>query len=376
MQNINPAVRPAPKNYHFSAEALLGRAPIVLDTSEICKEIDNRVVLITGAAGSIGSELAWQLCALNSAKLILVDQAETALNDLDLQLQEQFVTLELHAYVADITDFGRMDVIFKQFQPQIIFHAAAYKHVPFMEKHPYEAIKVNVFGVETMAKLAMAHRVEKFVLVSTDKAVNPSSVMGATKRVAEMYLQALSHSKQSPTQWIITRFGNVLRSNGSFILTFEKQIKAGGPITVTHPEVSRYIMTASEACQLVLQACAIGKNGQILFFDMGRPVLITDIGKRMIRLSGLKLGRDIEIVYTGLRPGEKLLETLFHENEKPFMGNEESKICISTTAHQAFCPTTTLKMLREAMESGDDAVMISALKTIVPEYQEFVAQIC
>lgn len=351
---------------HFKcdAEALLGRAPIVLDPTNIRREVADNVILITGAAGSIGSELAMQICEFNPAKLVLVDQAETALNDLDLLLQKRFPDVDVKAFVANINDVSRMKSIFRQSMVRVVFHAAAYKHVPFMEKHPYEAIKTNVFGVETLATLALTYKVQKFIFISTDKAVSPSSIMGATKRVAEMYLQQLSKSRQGPTQFIITRFGNVLRSSGSFILIFEKQILEGGPVTVTHPQVSRYMMTASEACQLVLEASAVGENGQILFFDMGKPVLINDIALRMIECA--ETDRRIEIEYIGLRPGEKLCEDLIDVSESV---TEKAKIRVCHSVTHASNIYKTLNALQIALESGENERMITALKMAVPEFK-------
>jgi FlaA1/EpsC-like NDP-sugar epimerase len=361
MQNKNLHTGHTITPFEDNARILLGREPIVLDTTNIQREINGSIVLITGAAGSIGSELAMQICSFNPAKLILTDQAETALNDLDLYLGTQFRNVDIAAFVANITDASRMKSIIRQTKPHIIFHAAAYKHVPFMEKHPYEAIKTNVFGVEILARLALTYQVRKFIFISTDKAVNPASIMGATKRVAEMYLQQLSKAKQGSTAFIITRFGNVLRSNGSFLLTFEKQILEGGPVTVTHSKVSRYMITAAEACQLVLEASATGENGQILSFDMGQPILIEDIARRMIALSKQR----IAIEYTGLRPGEKLREELFFNDEK---SNLQAKIRTCQSNIVRLLPRT-LETLRKALKSGNDETMIAALKTIVPEFK-------
>ena len=369
MQHPTSGAPRSHKQCPFTVEDLLGRAPIALDMSNVRQEIEGNKILITGAAGSIGSELVMQLATFNPATLILIDQAETALNDLDLQLRQEFSALNIHSYVANITDSFRMESIFRRTRPNVVFHAAAYKHVPLMESHPYEAIKVNIFGVEILAGLAMAYHVRKFIFISTDKAVNPASIMGATKRVAEMYLQSLSQSKRTATQWIITRFGNVLRSNGSFMLTFEKQIAAGGPVTVTHPEVSRYMMTASEACQLVLQASAMGQSGQILFVDMGKQILIADIAKRMIQFSGLKPGDDIQITYTGLRAGEKLQEELFLSKEKA-LASKNTLIRVIAAENKDLCSKLMLDMLRNALQSGDDLIMIDALKSAVPEFGE------
>jgi len=350
----------------FELEELLEREPIVLDQHNISGQIRDSIVLVTGAAGSIGSELATQVCEYTPKRLILVDQSETALNDLDLTLTGKFKTLEILSYVASINDVSRMTEIFSKSQVQILFHAAAYKHVPFMEKHPYEAIKTNVLGTTVLADLAITFHVKKFIFISTDKAVNPSSVMGATKRLAEIYLQNLN--QQISTRFIITRFGNVLGSNGSFIRTFETQIRQGGPITITHPNVTRYIMTVREACQLVLEASATGRNMEILFFDMGHPVRIADIAKQMIILSGLRPYKDVMIEYIGLRPGEKICEELFTE-PRDAVGRCHPKIHSMSPGPVAGLDIPLLiKSLTAAMESGEPEKMVGVLKLAIPEY--------
>jgi FlaA1/EpsC-like NDP-sugar epimerase len=360
--------RPFPKKAirTFEPEELLEREPIVLDQHNISSQIRSSIILVTGAAGSIGSELATQICEYAPKKLILVDQSETALNDLDLKLTGSFKSLEIHSYVASINDIPRMTEIFSKSFVQILFHTAAYKHVPFMEKHPYEAIKTNVLGTKILADLAVVFHVNKFIFISTDKAVNPSSVMGATKRLAELYLQSMS--QQISTSFIITRFGNVLGSNGSFIRTFETQILKGGPVTITHPDVTRYIMTIREACQLVLEASARGRNLEILFFDMGQPVKIVDIAKQMIILSGLRPNEDIMIEYIGLRPGEKISEELFMQPRNT-TGKCHPKIhSMLPDAVTGIDIPVMLKSLSSAMESGDPEKMVGFLKQIIPEY--------
>jgi FlaA1/EpsC-like NDP-sugar epimerase len=304
--------------HHFQRvklEDLLGRDPIKLNLDSIKKGLHDRTILITGAAGSIGSEIARQLARFNSKSVILVDQAETPLFYLENEFKEKYKDLHIQTILADVTNFGKMEVIFQEYMPDIIFHAAAYKHVSLLEENPHEAIRVNVGGTKVLTELAIKYNVGKFVMISTDKSVNPTSVMGASKRICEKVIQARSMTEGNTTQFIITRFGNVLGSNGSVIPLFNNQIQNGGPITVTHPEIYRYFMTIPEACQLVLEAGFMGNGGEIFVFDMGDPVKITDLATNMILLSGLVPGKDIKIVYTGLRPGEKLYEELLTDNE-------------------------------------------------------------
>lgn len=311
----------------FEVEDLLGRAPINIDNPNLLNEFDGETVLVTGAAGSIGSELVKQLANFNLKKLILVDQAESALYDVQQDLKRDG-KYNYVAIVADIRDGLRIDTIFQQEKPTMVFHAAAYKHVPLMEKSPYEAIKINVNGTKLLADTASRYNVKKFVFVSTDKAVNPTSVMGATKRMAEMYISCLQ--KESKTKFITTRFGNVLGSNGSVIPLFKKQIEKGGPLTLTHKEITRYFMTIPEAAQLVLEAGTMGKGGEIFIFDMGKSVKIYELAKNMIKLSGLSFPEDIDIEITGLRPGEKLYEELLANGENT-LSTYHKKILISKT---------------------------------------------
>jgi FlaA1/EpsC-like NDP-sugar epimerase len=297
---------------NLKIEDLLGRDPIALNNPILKKEFNNKVVLITGAAGSIGSEISKQISNFKFKHLVLVDQAESDLYD----IQQYFLNKNIEqitVIVADVRNFSRMEYVFKKYQPQIIFHAAAYKHVPLMEKSPFEAVNVNVSGTKNIADLALKYQAEKFVMISTDKAVNPTNIMGATKRIAEMYINTLNMS--GVTKFITTRFGNVLGSNGSVIPLFKNQIEQGGPLTVTHKDITRYFMTIPEACELVLEAGTMGNGGEIFVFDMGESIKIYDLALNMIYLSGLKFPEDIDIKITGLRPGEKIYEELLADGE-------------------------------------------------------------
>ncbi|WP_026776873.1 nucleoside-diphosphate sugar epimerase/dehydratase [Polaribacter sp. Hel_I_88] len=345
---------------------LLNRQQILIDNPIVKKEVTDKVVLVTGAAGSIGSELSRQLASYNLQHLVLVDQAESALYDLQQELQQKGIT-GFTALVADVRDTKRMREIFKELQPQKVFHAAAYKHVPLMEDSPYEAIKINIFGTKNIADLAIKYKVERFVMVSTDKAVNPTNVMGATKRVAEMYISCLS-KQQKKTKFTTTRFGNVLGSNGSVIPLFKKQIEHGGPLTVTHKEITRYFMTIPEACRLVLEAGTMGKGGEIYIFDMGESVKIYEMAKRMISLSGLRYPEDIAIKITGLRPGEKLYEELLATGEDTIKTYHE-KIMIAKT--QKINDSTILALIEELASQKNklsSSEIVSKLKALVPEY--------
>ena len=351
-------------------EDLLGREAIKLDSEAVSEELLNKTVCITGAAGSIGSELVRQVVKFRPCKVILIDQAESPLYILERELQE-----ELHGvvYVADIRDKDRMNAVFHEEKPDVIFHAAAYKHVPLMESNVAEAVKTNIIGTKNLADLAVKHGVERFVMVSTDKAVNPTSVMGCTKRIAEIYVQSLNTNIHENTEYdtvfVTTRFGNVLGSNGSVIPFFKKQISEGGPVTVTHPDITRYFMTITEACQLVLEAGAMGNGGEIFIFDMGQSVKIVDLAKKMILLSGLELDRDIEIIYTGLRKGEKLYEELLADKENTLPTHHE-KIMIAKVAQYSFEDITNqidqLDGLIKLKPVYDE--IVSQLKIIVPEF--------
>tara|TARA_R110002051_G_scaffold162204_4_gene233722 strand:+ start:607 stop:2499 length:1893 start_codon:yes stop_codon:yes gene_type:complete len=345
---------------------LLDRQQILINNPIVKKEVSDKVVLVTGAAGSIGSELSRQLASYSLQQLVLVDQAESALYDLQQELHQKGITA-FSALVADVRDKKRMREIFKEFQPQKVFHAAAYKHVPLMEDSPYEAIKINIFGTKNMADLAIKYKVERFVMVSTDKAVNPTNVMGATKRVAEMYISCLS-KKQKKTKFTTTRFGNVLGSNGSVIPLFKKQIAHGGPLTVTHKEITRYFMTIPEACRLVLEAGTMGKGGEIYIFDMGESIKIYEMAKRMISLSGLKYPEDIDIKITGLRPGEKLYEELLATGEDT-VNTYHEKIMIAKT--QKINDRAILELIEDLATQKNklsSSEIVKKLKELVPEY--------
>ncbi|MCC6250861.1 MAG: polysaccharide biosynthesis protein [Bacteroidia bacterium] len=346
-------------------EELLERDEIVLDKEKILTQLKNKIVLVTGAAGSIGSELVRQIINFSPQKIILLDQAESAIYDLVNELNE-FKKTSFEEVIADITNLTRMENVFQHFKPQIVYHAAAYKHVPLMEMNPSEAIYTNVGGTKIVADLAVKHKVEKFVLVSTDKAVNPTSVMGASKRAAEIYTQALSQT--GSTKFIITRFGNVLGSNGSVIPLFKRQIEYGGPITITHPDITRYFMTIPEACQLVLEAGCMGNGGEIYIFDMGESVKIKDLAIKMVRLSGLTLGKDIEIVYTGLRPGEKLYEELLNNSENTLPTHNKQIMIAKINAQNYEKVNPEIIKLINLYQNQDNMKIVQQLKAIVSEY--------
>lgn len=351
-------------------EDLLQRSEIRLDNVNMRGQLAGRRVMVTGAAGSIGSEMVRQLCTLDVAQLIMVDQAETPMFNLEMELKEKFPfkTSIFEFIIASVCNNALMDQIFELYKPEMIYHAAAYKHVPMMEQNPFEAIRVNVFGTKILADLASKHKTERFVMISTDKAVNPTNVMGATKRAAEIYIQSLNHELSNKTRFITTRFGNVLGSNGSVIPLFEKQIALGGPVTVTHPEITRYFMTIPEACQLVLEAGALGKGGEILMFDMGKPVKIADLAYSMIRLSGLEPEKDIRIVYTGLRPGEKLYEELLYDKEKG-QPTHHPKISIAKVRYNRLTDVLdNLASLADSLETYNKMTVVASLKHMVPEF--------
>lgn len=351
-------------------EDLLERDPIQLDNTNIDREIRNRTVLVTGAAGSIGAEIARQILHYNPKKVIYLDQGESQLYELEFEIKSKFPELfsRCHFIVASVKDFLRMERLFENHRPEVIFHAAAYKHVPLMEANPYEALMVNVFGTKIMADLACEYGAAKFVMVSTDKAVNPTNVMGTSKRIAEIYTQALYTSGSCQTQFVTTRFGNVLGSNGSVIPLFRKQIENGGPITVTHKDITRFFMTIPEACNLVLEAGAMGEGGEIFVFDMGESVKIYDLAKKMIALSGLRLGKDIEIKESGLRPGEKLYEELLANSENT-LPTHHSKILKARVQTNDFALVKRqLDKLSEALVDADPMILVSVMKEIVPEF--------
>lgn len=349
-------------------EDLLGRDPITLDLEKIQNGLIGKTILITGGAGSIGSEIARQLTRFNTKQLIIVDQAETPCFYLGEELKNKMPGFNFRIIVGDVTRKEYMEEIFKKYRPDIVFHAAAYKHVPIMELHPHEAFRVNVGGTELISELAMKYKAEKFVMISSDKAVNPTNVMGATKKICELLVHALSQRKGIKTQFITTRFGNVLGSNGSVIPLFNKQIAAGGPVTITHPDITRFFMTIPEACQLVLEAGFMGNGGEIYVFDMGEPVKVLDVAINLIRLSGLEPHKDIKIKYIGLRPGEKLYEELFSDDE-PMIPTHHPKISIAQVADSDF-ETISLKIdvILATINTISEAKLIEEMMDIVPGY--------
>ncbi|GAA5022915.1 capsular polysaccharide biosynthesis protein [Marivirga lumbricoides] len=355
-------------------EDLLGRASIKLNNPKVSECIKNKVVLITGAAGSIGSEITKQILKEYPKQLIILDQAESFLYAIDIELQnmKEAEGVEIIPVVMDITNRRRLNSIFKKFKPQIVYHAAAYKHVPLMEINPFEAVACNIFGTKNLADLSVAHQVDKFVMVSTDKAVNPTNVMGATKRISEIYVQSLNDYQEDDsanvTKFITTRFGNVLGSNGSVIPLFKAQIEKGGPVTVTHPDVTRYFMTIPEACQLVIEAGVMGFGGEIFVFDMGKSMKIVDLAKKMIRLSGFEVGTDIEIQFSGLREGEKLYEELL-SNKDTTLPTHHEKIMISKTHRMNHKQVLQeLNKLYDLLINENELGMILQMKNILPEF--------
>lgn len=356
----------------FKIEDVLDREPIVLDNQYLEFQIAEKVVMITGAAGSIGSEIVRQLVNYSPARLVLVDIAESPLVELGLEIEEKYGFRNLSIFVADVSNAVRMDRVFSEFHPEIVYHAAAFKHVPLMEHMPYEAVRVNILGTKTVADLAVRHKAERFVMISTDKAVNPTNVMGCSKRVAEIYTQSLSnHLKQKGevTRFITTRFGNVLGSNGSVIPRFQKQIEAGGPVTVTDPAITRFFMTIPEACQLVLEAGAMGKGGEIFIFDMGKPVRIVDLAEKMIRLSGKIPYEEIGIVFSGLRPGEKLEEELLAKREN-IIPTHHQKIMKARVREYDFMEIKSeIEKLIGLLSLPNDADLVRKMKHLVPEFK-------
>jgi len=350
-------------------EDLLVRDPIILDLSSIEQGLKGKTILITGAAGSIGSEIARQLTRFNTKQLVLVDQAETPSFYLGEELKAKLVDCNIKIIIGDITWQENMEHIFEKYRPAVIFHAAAYKHVPIMEAHPHEAFRVNVGGTKILTDLAIKYNVEKFVMVSSDKAVNPTNVMGATKKICELLVHTQANRKDINTQFVTTRFGNVLGSNGSVIPMFNKQIRDGGPVTITHPDITRFFMTIPEACQLVLEAGFMGSGGQIYVFDMGEPIKILDVAKNLIHLSGLEPDKDIKIVFTGLRPGEKLYEQLFAEDE-PMLPTHNPKISIAQVAENSIeLLIPEINNILESLYSLSDQEVIEKMQKIVPGYK-------
>jgi len=373
---------------NLNIEDLLNRKPIHIDIEGIGAQLQNKRILITGAAGSIGSEIVRQLAKFDVGLIILCDQAESALHELYLEMTETTKNKNFHAFIGDVRDERRMEHLFSTLKPHYVYHAGAYKHVPLMEDNACEAIKTNVLGTKTIADKAVQHGVQKFVMISTDKAVNPTNVMGASKRIAEIYVQSLNNSLHNHdhifsnglsyineldvkpiTKFITTRFGNVLGSNGSVIPRFKQQIEKGGPITVTHPEITRYFMTIPEACRLVLEAGCMGSGGEIFVFDMGKSVKIIDLAKKMILLAGLVPNQDIQIEYSGLRPGEKLFEELLNDNENT-MPTHHEKIMIGKVREYAFDDVQKqIYTLIEHAQRCDDLQVVTNMKALVKEFK-------
>lgn len=355
----------------ISIENLLQRSPIKLNNKHVIEHIRGKVVMITGAAGSIGSELSRQICFYDPKFVVFVDQSESPLYDLQQELIIKHPNLidRFDFQIANIRNEETMKRIFCLFKPELVYHSAAYKHVPLMEYNPFSSVNTNIFGTKIIADLSIAHNVEKFVMVSTDKAVNPTNVMGACKRVAEIYCQSLNNKKDNTTKFITTRFGNVLGSNGSVVPLFRKQIESGGPLTITHPEITRYFMTIPEACQLVFEAGAMGNGGEIYLFDMGKAVKIKDLAYKMIKLYGLKPEKDISIVYTGLRAGEKLYEELLN-NEEYSVATHHKKITIAKVREYNIDDVNNmLEQLKSAYNTYDKMKLVAQIKKIVPEYK-------
>ncbi len=359
---------------NIQIEDLLDRKPIILDDKSITKQLKGKTVLITGAAGSIGSEIVRQVLSFEPAKLVMVDQAETPLHDLTLDTNSLESSTEIYSVIADVRSRKAMESVFSTYQPQVVYHAAAYKHVPLMEENPAQAIITNVKGTKNLADLSCKYGADKFVMVSTDKAVNPSNVMGASKRIAEKYVQSLQWKQKqdqngAATKFITTRFGNVLGSNGSVVPLFTKQIADGGPLTITHRDIIRYFMTIPEACQLVLEAGAMGNGGEIYIFDMGKPVKIYDLAEKMIKLAGFIPNVDIKIDIVGLRPGEKLYEELLNDNSKTIPTHHE-KIMIAQEIEEEFeeLHQDIIELISGSVVYNNEAI-VAQMKKIVPEYK-------
>ncbi len=360
--------------YNIKIEDLLGREPIHTDNPNISKLLAGKVVMVTGAAGSIGSEIVRQSALFKAKTIVLLDQAETPMHNMQLELRNTYPEADVHLFIGDIQNKERMRQAFEKYHPDFVFHAAAYKHVPMMEMNPTEAILTNVGGTRNMADLALEYDVQKFVMISTDKAVNPTNVMGCSKRIAEIYVQSLffearKKASHNRTCFITTRFGNVLGSNGSVVPLFRDQIAHGGPVTVTHRDIIRYFMTIPEACNLVLEAGCMGQGGEIFVFDMGEPVKIYDLAKRMIRLSGLKPDKDIKIVETGLRPGEKLFEELLNDKEKTTPTYHKKIMIAAVRRYEYDSVVSQIEPILDLARQGDDMGMVHGMKILVPEFK-------
>jgi len=350
-------------------EDLLNRKPIKIENEEVKRRHFGKNILITGGAGSIGSEIVRQVSQFEPELVVVLDQAETPLYEVELEMREKFPNIHFKFVLADISNRHRIEPLFQKYNFSMVYHAAAYKHVPLVEQNPHEAILVNILGTKNLSVLASKYKVNRFVMISTDKAVNPTNVMGASKRAAELFVQALQKTEGNTTKFITTRFGNVLGSNGSVIPHFKKQIEAGGPITITHPDIVRYFMTIPEACDLVLQAGTMGNGGEIFVFDMGEPVKILDLATRMIKLSGFEPNTDIKIIYTGLRPGEKLYEELLSDDAKTLPTHNE-KIMVSKDPTMAFNEIEKYaNQITKAALRREKVEVVQILKTIVPEFK-------
>lgn len=354
---------------NLQIEDLLNRKPIKIESEDVQSRHFNKTILVTGGAGSIGSEIVRQVAQFNPSLIVVLDQAETPLYDIELEMREKFPHITFKFVLADVSNKHRIEPLFQTYNFSMVYHAAAYKHVPLVEENPHEGIIVNVLGSRIIATLSSKYNVNRFVMVSTDKAVNPTNVMGASKRAAELFVQSLQNVEGNKTKFITTRFGNVLGSNGSVIPHFKKQIEAGGPITITHPDIVRYFMTIPEACELVLQAGTMGHGGEIFVFDMGEPVKILDLARRMIKLSGFEPNIDIKIIYTGLRPGEKLYEELLSDDAKTLPTHNE-KIMISKDPSMVFSEIESMvNLVTKAAIKRDKVEVVRILKTIVPEFR-------
>ena len=359
---------PANSVRDIKIEDLLGRDEIQLNLERIRQSLTGKTILVSGAAGSIGSEIVRQLLKFPIGKLVLLDQAESPLYDLQQEINSKYKKASFELVIGDISNASRMRCVFEHFNPEIVFNAAAYKHVPLMEDNPYEALSVNVGGTRNLADLSIEFGVEKFVMISTDKAVNPTNVMGASKRICEIYIQSLAQRGDIDTAFITTRFGNVLGSNGSVVPLFKKQIEQGGPVKVTHPDITRYFMTIPEACQLVLEAGCMGHGGEIFVFDMGKPVKILDLAKKMIRLAGLKLNIDIHITFTGLRPGEKLYEELLASNENSLPTHNNKIMIGKVRPHKYKKVNAAISEILHYLNVENNKMIVARMKDLVPEF--------
>ncbi|MGC4130439.1 MAG: nucleoside-diphosphate sugar epimerase/dehydratase [Bergeyella sp.] len=350
-------------------EDLLNRKPIKIVNDEVLRRHEGKNILVTGGAGSIGSEIVRQIAKMNPALIVVLDQAETPLYEIEMEMKEHYPYVNFKFVMIDVVNYGRVEQLFEKYRFSMVYHAAAYKHVPLVEENPHEAVSTNVLGSKNIAQLSSVYKVNRFVMVSTDKAVNPTNVMGATKRTSELYVQSLQNIPGNSTKFITTRFGNVLGSNGSVIPLFKKQIEQGGPLTITHPEIVRYFMTIPEACELVLQAGTMGAGGEVFVFDMGEPVKILDMARRMIKLSGFEPDVDIKITFTGLRPGEKLFEELLTDHAKTLPTPHEKIMISKDTAMEYSEIDCMVNALIDATQNGKKTEVVKVLKKIVPEFE-------